>query len=100
MQETDTMSFDLPANIERDFERYARAEHISPTEAAVKLIQDGLEAGKRSAKTTMPITDDEIQQFEASFPTLGLLDDITDEQWDRILKTKQRLTKEGFPIRA
>jgi hypothetical protein len=97
---TGTMSFDLPARVERDLERYAQDEHISTAEAAIKLIRDGLKARDRGAKIVAPITDDELKQFEEAFPTLGLLDDVTDEQWNRILKTKQRLNKQGFPLRA
>jgi len=50
------MSFDLPANIERDLERYAEAEHISPAEAFVKLIQSGLKGKRRKVvkKTSLP----------------------------------------------
>jgi hypothetical protein len=30
------LSFDLPASLERDIERYARAEHLSPNELLSK----------------------------------------------------------------
>ena len=43
------MSFDFPANLEREIEQYAAAEHISPTEAAVKLLAEALKAKKRKA---------------------------------------------------
>jgi len=42
------MSFEFPANVERDIERYAQAEHISPTEGPSNWFST--RSGSRSAK--------------------------------------------------
>jgi|GEM_PF-1649007 len=52
------MSFDLPADLERDLELYAEAEHISPAEAVVRFVEAGLNAWKRKAKSN-PLTAEE-----------------------------------------
>jgi|GEM_PF-4772177 len=46
------MSFDLPANLEREIENYAQAEHISPEEAAVRLLEEILTTKKLGSKGT------------------------------------------------
>jgi len=38
------MSLDIPAEIERDIERFAQQEHITSEEAALRLIKTGLAA--------------------------------------------------------
>lgn len=38
------MSFDLPANLDRDIQRFAETHHISHEEALVTLIKTGLSA--------------------------------------------------------
>ncbi len=45
------MSLDIPSNIERDIQRFAQQEHITPDEAVVRLIETGLSALKPIAKT-------------------------------------------------
>lgn len=55
---------------------------------------------KRQARSFAPVTDQELQQFKELYPGLGLLHDVTDEQWGRILKGSGEMNKEGFPLRA
>jgi hypothetical protein len=69
------MRFDLPAGIERDLERYAKAEHISPAEAAVLLIQSSLKSSKSKAKSNGDLlTDELINQLKALDTSYGLLE--------------------------
>ena len=46
------MSFDLPANVERDIREYANKEQISPEEAITKLVLEALKVLKVKAKAT------------------------------------------------
>lgn len=49
--ETMSLDLDIPSNIERDIQRFAREEHITHQEAVLRLIQTGLSARKPVAKT-------------------------------------------------
>lgn len=93
------MSFELPANVERELERYAQSEHISKAEAAVKLIQSGLRVTRHESSADS-ITDTEVAAFEKAFPGLKQLDDVTDEQWDKVLKSTRRMSREGLSTRG
>lgn len=90
------MSFDLPANIERDLERYAQAEHISPSEAAVKFIPSGLKSSKRKAARTDVVSDAYVEAYYDAFPGFKTFADLTNEQWDGVLKNAQGMTKQGL----
>jgi len=94
------MSLDLPINIERDLEEYAQSEHISPAEAAVKFIQSGLKASRRKMAKENLVTDEQIQQLKALDGTFGLLEDVPEEQIDRMAATIRRMKRERFPARA
>jgi hypothetical protein len=94
------MSFEFPANLERDIQRFAQAEHISPTDAAVRLIQDGLKAKKRRTVNEVLVTDEQIRQLKALDPLFGLLEDVPKEQIDRMAASIQRMKRERFPSRA
>jgi hypothetical protein len=94
------MSFEFPANLERDIERFALSEHISPTDAAVRLIQDGLKAKKRKTVNEDLVTDEQIRQLRALDPMFGLLEDVPEEQIDRMEASIQRMKRERFPARA
>ena len=88
------MSFDLSASLERDLEEYARTEHITPTEAAVKFIQSGLKAKRRKAEVAV-VTDSDVEAYYKALPGIKALEDVTDEQWDRVLKNARRMSKQG-----
>ncbi len=92
------MSFDFPLAIQQDIQEYALTEHITADEAALKLVQVGLKALR--GKEVAPLTDRELKQFKELYPGLGQLGDVTDEQWDRIVKGARKMNKEGFPARA
>jgi hypothetical protein len=94
------MSFDFPATIQQDIQQYAKAEHITVDEAALKIVQVGLKslrprtarpvAGtRRKAQDVAPITDEELANLDRLCPALKLLDDVTDEEWDDVLKGAQ-----------
>jgi len=94
------MSFDLPANLERDIEQYAQAEHISPNEVVVRLLSKALSGTRRKAKSLTPLTEEELAALDRFFPGLDALDDVTDEQWDCILRAKRKMSKVDFSARA
>lgn len=84
------MGFEFPANIQRDIQEYALKERISSDEALVKLVLTGLKANKRKT-TVSPLTDEELNVIDHQFPGLGLLDDVTEAQWEGINKTIHRM---------
>jgi len=76
-------------------------EHISPVEAAVKLIQSGLKAKRRKAAAETPEIDEQIRHLKALAPgTFGLLEDVPDEQIRRMEATINRMKRERFPACA
>lgn len=94
------MSFDLPASVEREVQRYAETEHISPAEAVVRLIQDALKAKHKGTDESL-VLDEQIRQLKALAPgTFGLLEDVPDEQIDHMATTIRRMKREGFSPRA
>jgi hypothetical protein len=74
------MSFDLPANVERELQAYAQAEHISPAEAAVKLIRNGLKSTKR--KAAIEVTQTEIETLRQNVPIFAFLEQLPDNVID------------------
>jgi hypothetical protein len=89
-----TMSFDFPVTVLQDIQLYAQAEQISAEEALLRLVQKGLKATKRRGKAVASLTDAELAAFDQAFPALDKLDDVTDEQWDRVLKGARRMSHE------
>ena len=109
------MSFDIPqmhipdnSTEARILEAIIDRDHVTVEEAvrrALRAVEFKPEAPiksapKRNDQSVAPVTDQELQQFKELYPGLGLLDDVTDEQWDRILKGARKLNKEGFSPRA
>ena len=94
------MSFDFPATVQEDIQRYAQAQHISAEEAALRIVQLGLKAIRRKTKTVPYLTDEELATFDKAFPALDKLSDVTDEQWDRVLKRVRRMSRDGLSARA
>jgi hypothetical protein len=45
------MSLDIPSNIEREIEQFARQQRITLDEAAIRLIKRGLSLGKQAQQT-------------------------------------------------
>ncbi len=77
----------IPASIERDAVKYAETQHITAEEAFVEIFTKGLQATKRSARAVPELTDDELAAFDQAFPALDKLADVSDEEWDRVLKS-------------
>lgn len=94
------MSYHFPASLERDIEEYAQDENISPTDAAIRLIQDALAASKHKVSEEASDIDDQILQLKALNRTFGLLEDVPDEQIDRMSATIERMKAEEFPSRG
>jgi hypothetical protein len=89
------MSFDLPASIQQDLETYAKAEHMSPSEAAVKFIQSGLK-GKRRKADAVVVSEADVEAYYEAFPGFREFADVTDEQWEQVLKSTRRMSKQGL----
>lgn len=95
------MSFDIPANLERQLEQYAQAENLSPKEAAIKLLSEVLSNKRRKAgRRTAPLTAEDIAAFDLAFPNLSAMDDVTDAQWDAVLRRKRQMDRAGLSARA
>lgn len=93
------MSFDIPANLEREIEIYALAEHISPREAAVKLLEEVLMSKKqRPAKSQL--TDDDWNKLKTLVPGYNFFQKLPDGTLDQIEKASkgtrsEKLTRRG-----
>jgi hypothetical protein len=92
------MSFDLPVNIARDLEEYAQAEHISPTEAAIKFIQSGLKAKKRKTAQN-GLTATQLEQLRNS-PTAAFFGGLSDHVLDQMVKASKQIHAERFTPRG
>jgi len=90
----------IPASIEREAVQYAETQHITAEEAFVEIFTNGLKVTKkRQAKAVVPITDDELKQIDKLFPGLSAMDDVTDEEWDRVNHRIRRMKREGLSAR-
>jgi hypothetical protein len=92
------MSFDLPANIERDLERYAQAEQITPAEAVVKFVQSGLKAKRRKAGRS-ELTEAELDQLRKS-PTAQFFGALPTHVVDEMEKASKEIRAERFVPRG
>jgi hypothetical protein len=88
------MSFDLPATIERELEQYAEAEHISPTEAAVKFIRSGLEAS-REKSVPRELTEADWEQLQSS-PTVAFFGKLSDHALEQMEAASELIHAERF----
>jgi hypothetical protein len=92
------MSFDLPASVERDIERYAQAEQLSLNEAAVKLIQTGLKSSKRKSKHE--ITEADLETLRRNVPIFAFLEKLPDSVIDGIELASEQTRSERFAPRG
>ena len=91
----------IPASIEREAVQYAEAQHITAEEAFVEIFTKGLKATKKiKAKAVSPFSDEELANLDRLCPALKLLDDVTNEEWDNVLKGADRMNREGFANRV
>lgn len=91
------MSYDFPAHITRDIENYAQAEHITPTEAAVKLMQDALKAKKRKAAKGLSEADWEQLQQD---PTVAFFQRLPDHVFKQMEAASKQIHAERFVPRG
>ena len=93
------MSFDFPAGLERDIERYAHAERISPKEAVVKLVQDALQAHQGNP-TASELTAAERQSLQEADPGFAFFAKIPDSVIDNIAEASRQTRAERSTPRA
>ncbi len=93
------MSFDLPVNVARELEEYAQAEHISPAEAAVKLIHGALKAkNRRIAKQQAPGLD--WNKFQQLVPGSDLFQQLPEGTVEDIAMSSRQIRAEKLTPRA
>jgi hypothetical protein len=92
------MSFDFPANIERDIREYAQAERISSEEATLKIVKAGLKAIRRAAKGEL--TAEEWQKVQEADPGFAFFAKLPDSVIDRIAEASKQTRAERFTPRA
>ena len=92
------MSFDLPASLERDLEKYAQIEHISPAEAAIKFIQSGLKA-KKQKTASKRMSEDELEQLRQD-PTVAFFERLPDHALEQMQTASKQIRAERFAPRA
>ena len=88
------MSFDLPANIERDLERSAQAAHISPAEAVVKFVQSGLKSTKR--KPGHKITEADLETLRQNAPFFAFMEKLPDDVVQGMQAARKQFRAERF----
>jgi hypothetical protein len=88
------MSFDLPASVERDLERYARAEHISPADAVVRLVQSGLESSKRKAEHKIKEAD--LKTLRENVPFFAFMEKLPDDVVEGMQASSKQFRAEEF----
>jgi len=84
------VSLDLPANVERELERYAQAEHISMAEAASKIIMDALRVDDRKAKLSSQAS--EWDKFQELVPGFEVFQQLPEGTVDEIMKSSCRIS--------
>ena len=93
------MSFELPASLEQDLERFAQSKNITPTEAAVKLIRDALAtAGRRGRQSNEEAVD--WERFQDLVPGAGLFRALPEGTVGDLAKSSLRIRAEKLKTRA
>lgn len=92
------VSFDLPANVKRDLERFAEAEHITVAEAAVRLIQSGLMV-KKQKQAKSALTEAQMEQLRQD-PTVAFFERLPDHVFDQMEAAGKQIHAERFVPRA
>lgn len=93
------MIFEFPASLEREIEQYAAIEHISPSEAAVKLIQDGLRTKKRKP-VKHEITEADLETLRKNIPMFAFLENLPDSVVEGMEETSNEIRAERFTPRG
>ena len=92
------MSFELPASLERDLERYAQSEHISPAEALVKFVQSGLKSTKRKAKPQ--VTEADLETLRRNVPIFAFMESLPDDVVGGMQAASKQFRAERFTPRG
>lgn len=84
------MSLDIPVNIERDIQEFARQERITHDEAVLRLIETGLSLKKTLSKTV----------FEQGLGLFGSAEDsaLLDEVVSIAYEERRRPSKPGSTL--
>jgi len=93
------MSINFPANVEREIERYAQAQHMSTDEAAVKLVRDALKAKRRKGYAG-EIPHAEWQKLVQADPAFEFFAELPDNVIDDIADASSQTRAERFKSRA
>ncbi len=93
------MSFEFPANVERVIERYAQSEHISPSEAAVKLVQEALKA-KKPKVVKREITEADLGALRQNVPIFAFLEKLPDNVIEGMEAASKHIRAERFAPRG
>jgi hypothetical protein len=94
------MSFDLnlSADVERELERYAQAEHVTPAQAAEKFIQSGLKASKRkTAPKGLSEADWELLRQD---PTVAFFERLPEPVFEQMEAASKQIHAERFKPRG
>ena len=92
------MSFEFPANVERVIERYAQSEQISPSEAAVKLVQEALKA-KKPKVVKREITEADLETLRQNVPIFAFLESLPDSVIEGMEAASKQTRAERFAPR-
>jgi len=104
------MSFDYPAAIQQDIQQYAQTEHITADEAALKIVQLGLNAiRKRPGRAKAPskpkapaheITEAALETLRQSVPIFAFLEKLPDSVIDGMEAASKQIRAERFTPRG
>jgi hypothetical protein len=72
------MNLEIPSNIERDIQRFAQEQHITPDEAVLRLIETGLSVKK---PTPLSVVEQGLGLF-GSPEDAALLDEVVSIAYD------------------
>jgi hypothetical protein len=92
------MSFDLPASVELQLELYAQAEHITPVEAALRFIRNGLDA-KGVMALPSELTETQMEQLRSS-PTAIFFGGLSDHTLEQMEQASTQIHSERFTSRG
>jgi hypothetical protein len=93
------MSLDFPANVEREIEQYALSEQISPSVAAVKLVQQGLKTKKRNP-AKREITEADLETLRKNVPIFAFLEKLPDSVIDGMEAATKQTRAQWFVPRG
>jgi len=89
------MYFEFPASLEREIEQYAATEHISPSEAAVKLIEAALRT-KKPKPVKHEITEADLETLRVNIPMFAFLENLPDSVVEAMEATSKEIRAERF----